>query len=252
MKSKVDQLTPESRRWRTGLLVAWAFVAVGVFFASFQGTPIMPWCSTTMGLRPEYTPRAAGVLLTSVAKGGPADLAGLRAGDHIDFSDVSFWERWRMRDVIKGWGGLPGEHLRYVAHRGSQIVVAVVSPRRVTPSWGTWENWISVTTTFWVLIFAGILASRRPDLVEARLISLILLFIVGVNLLTGLFTPWPIVEFPIHTLSGTLFLAVPAVCLTILASRVARPLSTTRRVLAFLAIAGAFAFAAEGVALYVG
>jgi hypothetical protein len=213
----------------------------------------MSWCSTTMGLDPEYTPRAAGALVMNVAKGGPAALAGLRAGDRIDFNDIAFRERWRLRDAIKGWGGLAGEHLRYVAHRGSNVIVAVVRPRRVAPRWRlTWDDWISVVACFWGLLFAAILASRRPGSVEARLLSIMLFSFFGLNITTGFFAPWPVVEFVIHMLSGSLFSAVPAVCLTILASRAARPLTMTRRVLAVFAIAGAFANAAFGAAWYVG
>lgn len=245
-------LDAESRRWRTGLLVTCTVLAVGVVLNAFEGTPIMPWFSTTMGLSPEYTPRAAGAVVMNVAKDGPADLAGLRVGDRIDFSDIAFRERWRLRDDIKGWGGPAGERLRYVAHRNTNIIVAVVSPRRVTPSWPTWSVWIAIIGSLWGLLFAGILAIRRPDLVEARLLSITLLAFFGVNPLTGIYAPWPIVEFIIHTLSGAIWVSVPAVCLTILASRAARPLSLTRRVLAGLAIGVAVASAGVDVAWYVG
>jgi len=211
----------------------------------------MPWSSTTMGFQLEFTHRSAGVVITSIAKGGPADVAGLRVGDRIDFRDIPFKERWRLRDVFKGWGGPAGERLRYVVHRGPRTVVAIVSPQRVAPSWPNWTGWISIAGAFWILLFATVLASRRPDLVEARLLSLMLLFVSPVNSLTGLGAPWPPLEFVAHTFGGALFIAVPTVCLALLAARSRRPLSITRRLLTFATFAGAVAFAVNGLVWFV-
>lgn len=244
-------LNPESLRWRTGLLLASAAMAVGFFFSTFQCSPIMPWCSTTMGLQLEFTSPVAGFRVAGVDNAGPAEAAGLRAGDRIDFHDIPFRERWRLKDTFSGFGGLVGERLRYVAHRGAQAVVAVVSPRHVAPAWPALIDWVGAISSCWILIFVVLLASRRPDSVDARLLSLVLLFFVFVNGLTGLFVPWPRIEFAIVLLAGMVFITVPVVCLTMLCTRVARPLSPARRVLAFLSIAGAVVFSVQAMAVFI-
>lgn len=232
----VDHFTTESRRWRTRLLVACALaIAVGLW-VSFQCTPLEPYCGTA-GLDADFHPATASVEITGIAKGGPAALAGLRVGDRINYRDIAFRERWRLRAIRNAWPFPAGEQLRLIVQRGTQHFATVVIPQRMPPSWGTWSVWLLNAIQLWGLVFAALLAIRRPDLVLARLLSLLLIVMFGFINLTSSFVPWTIADFVTVVTGGSIFQSVPIALIAIISAQFARPLSLGRRLLTAAAVA---------------
>lgn len=223
-------LNKDSRRWRAGMLIACAIALAFAVDGFVQCTPLVPWCSTTMGFTYDNLSGATGAFtVTSVDKNGPA--ARLRSGDRIYLRGLSFPARWRLRDVIKGYGGVAGESWRYRVGRNSSIFATDIAVRRVPPRWGTWIDWTFVFTNLWAVFFIFLLMTRRPDLVEARLLALIVLFMVNVNGMTGVFVPWPSAEFLLWFFGASTLWAVPYVCLALYAARIGKPLSRVRAAL---------------------
>jgi hypothetical protein len=199
-----------------------------------------------MGFQDDYAPSGAAFVVTGVE---PRGSIGLRAGDRIALRGLPFAARWRLRDVHKGYGGVAGEQWVYGVERGATRFLARITVRPVPPQWNDWASWVQVISAVWGLLFVALLAIRRPDSIEARLLALIVLFLLNVNDLTGTFLPWPALEYFIHSF-GNLFLAVPIVCLTVYAARIGRPLSRARWLLSALSVVFAVVLALEVAVLY--
>jgi hypothetical protein len=259
MRAAHHPLSAESRRWRAGLLIACALSVIWLFFAFFQCTPLLPWCSTTQGMQTDYTYADPGALVvTSVDKGGPAATVGIRAGDRLKLRPIPFRVRWRLREVEDtGYGGPADQSLRYVVQRVARQFSVLVTPRAIQPTWpwdpiqGGWSNVLGTFGYLWVIGFVALLALRRPDLFETRTLSLILIFAFILNGFTGTLVPFIGIEFFFQATGNILFIAVPVVCLTILASHYARPLSNARKALAALSIAAAICLVCTRTALFV-
>lgn len=251
MKPSLGALDSASRQWRTGLLLACAIAGAGWAVVTLQCSPVMPWCATSMGMNVMWATKAAGVVITNVDPLGPASSAGVHAGDRIDFPDIPFRERWRLRDIVKGYGGVAGERLRYVVLSGTRVFAASVVPKRIAATWLSPTDVFDALVFLWPMLFAAILAARRPDLIEARLLSLLLVFLTGAQVLTGLFVSAPPLEFAIQTPSAALYLAIPAVCLTLLSGLYARPLSRIRKLLQWTSLVAAAVGVLEAAILYV-
>src|SRR5579862_5660175 len=89
MKPGGDELTRESRRWRTGLLLACGFMVLVVLYMTFLCSPILPYCADA-GMSGEYDAATASFTVSDVARGGPASTGGLRTGDRINFGRLRF------------------------------------------------------------------------------------------------------------------------------------------------------------------
>jgi hypothetical protein len=233
-------LSSESRPWRTGLLLASGAFAVAWFFVSFSCTPVLPYCSTTVGFRADYVRGVASVLVTQVDRDSPAAVAGLRVGDRINLPEIGFRERWRLRDARRGYQFPLGERLHYVVHRGSETMHLSLSAQAVPPNWG--DDWIIYLIDLWGIVFAAVLAVRRPDLPEARLLSMSLLAYFGGHQLTADIAPSPVVGWLGVVLGSILQTAVFATLCAKVFALFAQPVSRTRRWLTSLTIWLAVAF----------
>lgn len=249
MNRQAHALTSTARRWRTALLVACAISIFVQLNGAVQCTPLAPWCATSLGFN-EY-PVSDGFVVTNVDRNGPAELAGFRTGDAIRFSDIAFLERWRLRDVLLGYGGPAGQKLTYVLHRQDARFVRTIAARRVQATWPTWSDSIATAAAVLALLCAALLAARRPDAIEARALVLILIFIIGANGFTGTFAPSAVPELAFHAFGDLTFLSVPIVCLTIFSATIARPRSAFRLVLQRIAYAAAAAVSASYLAIFV-
>jgi hypothetical protein len=250
MRPNRAQLTPESRRWRIGLLIGCALALLITYLSWFSCTPLLPWCATSNGFRVAYVPGAAAVYVTTVAPGDNADRAGLRVGDRINFSEIRFGERWRMRDAHRGDQLPRGQRLNLIAHRTNKTVALSFIPRAVSPDFGfLWDDWIGYLSSIWGIAFAAVLALRRPDLAQARLLSLMLIGYFG-----GLFAPgapWAVAAF-IGTFVGyTVFTSGTWVFFAAFTALIGRPLSPIRRLVTALTIGLAVLAAFMNIAWFV-
>ncbi|HEY5258371.1 MAG TPA: GAF domain-containing protein [Candidatus Baltobacteraceae bacterium] len=178
--------------------------------------------------------------VTSVSPSGPAWRGGVRRGDEIDVRDYSFADRSSI--VVTP---LPNRVLQLQVRRAGSIRTTAVDPVQ-TPL--LWDRWLAFVGASWMLAFAALIAWRRPNLPEARLLSLTLsVFGISNALWFGWFnTAYPIANVAAWVIFGATTSAVQAI-LARFASLFARPLSPLRR---FLALA-TYAITALSFALYV-
>ena len=127
--------------------------------------------------------------LTSVHPGGPADRAGLRAGDRI----LSIGGT-RIADSENPFFALrAGEPVRVVFERAGASSSASITP---APLWaarnrslrlggsaalGALSGWLNLVVNFWMLALAFFLLGTRPELAAARVASMELAFWAGGN-----------------------------------------------------------------------
>jgi hypothetical protein len=235
VKRNVEPLTAESRRWRTGLLIACGVALVLVIYDAFLGTPLLPICGD-VGFSDEPASASAAVGITGVSPGGPAARVGVRVGDRIDLRDLPFRERWSLNPP--DWGSAcvqVGRPLQYLVHRGMQTFSAVIVPASHA-SWGAITDWLILIPYLWALLFAALLAIRRPDLVQARLLSLILIIRFGGSFTNSLLPWWPIADFVVVWLGGWVPFGGAGLLSILLFATFGRPLSPLRRVLTGAAV----------------
>jgi hypothetical protein len=205
-----------------------------------------------MGFSVDYNEASASASILKVENGGPASRAGLRAGDQIYFRENAFRERWRLRFAKNAYPVPFGERLRYVVHRGTSTFTATVIPQRVPPSWGAWTDWIANLVGFWCIIFAAVLAIRRPDFKEARVLALLLLMTGGAGQLTPTTVgPWPEIDSILVAIGTALWLPGTIALFAFYFTLIARPISGLRRFLTISTLGLASLIAIEGVGLHI-
>jgi hypothetical protein len=231
MEQASPDMTAESRRWRLGLLIGCGLAFVAWFVATFECTPLLPYCSTTMGFVDDWNYASGSANILKVESGGPASRAGLRVGDQIYFREVGLRERWRLRAARNDFFARFGEHLRYIVHRGDSVFTATIIPQRVPSDWGAWTDWIAYLTGLWCVVFAGVLAIRRPDFNEAQVLALFLLVVSGFGALTSTIAVWPEVDFALIMIGNALYGAGLVALFVLYFTFIARPISAARRLL---------------------
>lgn len=136
-----------------------------------------------------------------VAPKSPAYDKGLRNGDVVDAAAVTPADRYRL------WTGkvLVGREIVIPRLRDGQVdrirVIAARSPSR----WDSFFGWFGST---WCILFAILILRRRAELVEARLLALILVLPnLGINLLPfNWMTPHAALDATTHALAFVAFL----------------------------------------------
>lgn len=225
-------------RWRALLL---ALCALGIvltaadLFDGYTGT----WAQTGLGVASADKSYLQKVL--PVAPDSAAAQSGLRAGDVLDLRPMSVADRYRLYN-----SKYMGQPMRvYVVRRTGLVPITVIA--KTPRPFFTWDVWLGYAGGVWMLIFTGILAIRRPESRDARLLALLL---IGFDIQQALapsdwITPWA--EFDaVAAILGWLSYA----CLALLATyslSFARPPSLMRQVLAWISYAVALAAAAVGV-----
>jgi hypothetical protein len=164
--------------------------------------------------------------VTYVVPGMPADRAGLRAGDKVDFSAVLYSglsERLEWRDWYQG------HSYTFAVQRGSHHFRTTVTPIAVPRNAGYWLTFVVYA---WMIAFAIVLALRGSGRRATLLAWLLLLWAAGG--LGGLLgpgyvsTPWPWLNEFAYLLAGPVNGAAVALLVTI-SSAFGRPISPQRR-----------------------
>lgn len=231
-------MSKDAKRWRALLL---ALCAVGIAFLAvdlFDGYA-GKWGSAGTGTA--SAGRSYLQKLTTIAPGSAAARSGLRAGDVLDTRPMSVPDRYRL------------SNRKYM---GQSIRVYVASPNGLTPhTMGaktnpifTWDVWFGFAGNAWMLLFAGILAMRRPESRDAHLLALVLIGLTMQQALSAYdwITPWAVLDAVAACVSWLWY-----ICLALLATyslSFARPASRARQALLWISYAVAFSTSALGVA----
>jgi hypothetical protein len=176
----------------------------------------------------------------SVEPGGPAASAGLRPGDRIDMRANSPLERLSLLGF--GQGLLNGRPINLLVQRGTLQTELTVIPRPLQAA-RYWDFLLGAFGTFWLLLFAALIAWRRADLHQMRLLSLWLVVFVLIGATGGFAAPWAWVHILFNIVSGVAVLLAMGLWAA-LAGCFARPLSRFRRIAQWLC----YAFVAISIA----
>jgi hypothetical protein len=221
--------------WRPWLL---ALCALGIALIVVNAV-IDLTVSGSLGL--SGTPTAvAFVDRLAVRPGGAAAESGIRTGDLLDRRRLSPAARFRLY-----YGARVGEPLALpVVRDGAERTVTVVTHRSAGEDW---TGWLFYVGEVWIALCCALIAWRRSESAEARLLIFYLLGVFVVSQGFGdLNTPWPVVDHIGLLVKGLIF--VPSfVFLALYAACYATPVSGARRALVALAIALTAIAAARGL-----
>ncbi|HEV3091727.1 MAG TPA: hypothetical protein VGX91_09870 [Candidatus Cybelea sp.] len=196
-----------------------------------------PGCSLD-GIRPY-------VATLTVEPGGDAFRSGLRTGDIVDIRGLQPAVRYRFAT------GLFVRHDRLtipVLRHGRSLTFTFIAMTR-TPI--TWDSWVAYAGNLWVILFATLIAWRRPQDREARVVALLLsTMIIGVTLdVDNWATRWSALDAGVSAVGGALLPTAYALFVTYV-MLFANPPSRLRLNLARLAYASS-ALAALSWSLYI-
>jgi hypothetical protein len=203
----------------------WKFAAVPGLVANI-GLP-----GQSASLDPTATPFVRRI---AFAPSNPLARDGVQSGDLIDFRGLPSAQRYRL-ETQWWWVGERAE--LPVIRNGVTRKIALMPKQYPFPF-----EWIVVGNTglAWLLFFAGIIAARRSDSPEARVLALLLiLFEIGLTFQEqNWISPWPEVDAALNAFSWFVF----AGGISLLATYTmlfAQPASWPRRVAAALSYASA-------------
>ena len=165
-----------------------------------------------------------------VRPGGAAAESGIRTGDLLDRRRLSPAARFRLY-----YGSRVGEPLVLpIVRNGVERTVIVVTRRAAGPGW---TGWLFYVGGLWIALWCALIAWRRSESAEARLLIFYLLGVFVISQGFGdIVTPWPVVDNIGLLIKGLIF--VPSfVFLALYATCYATPVSGARRALVALAIA---------------
>lgn len=150
--------------WRRGLVV---LCALGFIVWSFHVIMTYAWMSSP-GFYPDNTEVPFHDVVHAVRPGSVAAKAGMKVGDVVDLHAVSATDRWAFR-----WRSmLSGRRYTYVLHRGATRQRVTLQARHDGLDLKWWGFYLGALGA---LIFATIIAWRRPWLEEARVLCLLLI-----------------------------------------------------------------------------
>ncbi len=204
-------------------IAALAQIAGALDMTGMGGAP--PWLGR-LGTTYVTSSRPFNLVVRSVARDGPAARAGLRRGDLIDIRANTLLERLFF---VSG-APLNGSRQIYAVHRGLLQRELSAIPRPL-PAERYWPDFIGALGSLWLLLFAALIAWRRADVPEMRLLSLWLAVstLAGVNLAT----PWVWV-YILCSISSTIATSLAVALWAALAGCFAQPLSRPRRITQWL------------------
>ncbi len=142
----------------------WLFVLCAVGVASIAGMLLMQMYAADFGFRAKPTARPY-VDRIVVHPGSAAASSGLRAGDLVDVRRLTPQARIRL-----AYGERAGEPI-VVPVDGKSAVTLVT--QQVLPV--TWDVWLVYGSQLWMVMFCGLLAWRRPESREVRIVTIFLL-----------------------------------------------------------------------------
>jgi len=212
-------------KWRLWLL---ALCALGLALTAANAFTDLT-VSGSLGL--SGTPTAVAFVDRLVVRpGGAAAESGLRTGDLLDWRRLPPAVRFRLY-----YGARVGEPLALpVVRNGVGRTVTVVTHRAAGIDWTGWLFYVGMV---WIAVCCALIAWRRSESAEARLLIFYLLGVFVVSQGFGdINTPWPVVDHIGLLVKGLIF--VPSfVFLALYADCFAKPVSGARRALVALAIA---------------
>ncbi len=172
------------------------------------------------------------VTIVGVKAGSPAARAGLHSGDVLQVARLSPAVRYRLKTGVAAHERLT----LVVTHDGVTKTVLYTSGPGVPVR--RWDLWLGYAGMLWMLLFAALIAWRRPESAEARVLSILLvLFVIPTLVAPGNWvSPWPMVDF-ITSIISFLLSNAGIVLLATYALLFARPASALRRGLAWAAYA---------------
>lgn len=199
---------------------------------------------------PFYVARATGttpfLIKIDAAPGSDEYRAGLRSGDLLDVRSLTPAERYRWISVYRRAGqrlDLP------VVREGKTVHVSIVTELIQAG----WDGWLACAGFVWTLVFAAVIAWRRSDSSEARILSLMLSTLVIGSCLFPLnwITPWPQIDI-LAALAGCAIWGLSTALLATYSMTFAPPANLLRRIMMWLAYASAAAIPAYGAAFVAG
>ncbi len=215
-------------RWRAGLLTLCAFGALCLIVNILSGT-----MTASEGLDFGFAHATdSTVTIVGVKAGSPAARAGLHSGDVLQVARLSPAVRYRLKTGVAAHERLT----LVVTHDGVTKTVLYTSGPGVPVR--RWDLWLGYAGMLWMLLFAALIAWRRPESAEARVLSILLvLFVIPTLVAPGNWvSPWPMVDF-ITSIISFLLSNAGIVLLATYALLFARPASALRRGLAWAAYA---------------
>jgi len=197
--------------------------------------------SSALGFQVSRTADSAVVRVDAVDAGGAAEASGLRSGDLINVRDLAPAQRYHLLIGVQHYEKIP-----FVVSRGA-TKVPIDYKARGAPGF-RWDTWLWSFTSFWILAFAALIAWRRAESVQARVLSALLATYVGsASLLPGTWlSPSPLGDAVAHAIGWAVNWASVALLATY-ASLAAKPMSSVRRWLTALAYASAAGLAVFGI-----
>ncbi len=181
---------------------------------------------TTPLVVPNITGEAPFIIRIDAPPGSPAYRQGLRSGDLLDLRLLSPGERYHWINYFR----LNGQRADIPIERdGKRVVLSVVSESRTLVGGGNlsfgWDSWLALFGLFWTLAFAGVIAWKRSESPEGRVLSLLLITSVLSNDFTPLnfVTAWPALDAIGAFLSSALYGLSTALLATYAMTFPARP-----------------------------
>jgi hypothetical protein len=253
-------MRPEA--WRAAILALCIIAALSAVTSVFSIVGMggaAPW-SGRRGLQPSLASEPFRMWVASIDPGGPADRAGLRAGDMIDLRANSLQERYWIAGRP-----LTGRALPLQVHRGALqkkvvLIPASIPSRYAGKSWD-WTAFLVYGTgffaqpclTLWLAFFAALIGWRRSHVPEMRLLALALVVLAISNELGNIewALPWLWVYVVSDFLSDAAFPLAVALSVAF-AGYFARPLLPFRRIAQWLCYTIAVIAVAQNIAYSIG
>ncbi|MBV8531033.1 MAG: hypothetical protein JO104_06920 [Candidatus Eremiobacteraeota bacterium] len=161
----------------------------------------------------------------------------LRVGDLVDLRKLSP----RQRFVWRYYDARAGERWTLPVIRDGRSFIAGITATKATYfgkpffSLESWPYWLAVAGYFWMTLFAAVIALRRSQSVEARLLALLLLTTVSGTVLVNWRSTLPALDDVLNVLGAILGTAATAFLAAY--AMLFHPASRLRRAFAWLAYA---------------
>ncbi len=232
-------LSDSTRFWRALLLTLCFCCAASNAYSLFTDAVES---SSALGFQVDLTANPALVRISAVDAGGSAEASGLRAGDLIHIRVLPPADRYRLLT-----GVYPHERIPVVVTRGTSTLHLVYRAGE-KPVW-RWDIWVWCAATFWMLGFAIVIAWRRADLPEARILCAILALTSGTTALqAGSWLTSSALADAVAAAIGYTGIVATNALLVNYALLFGRPVSRARLVLSILAWASVIAVALYEIA----
>lgn len=182
----------------------------------------------------------------SVEVGSYAYRAGLRTGDLADLRHLSATERYRWFT----WWQPRGHRIDLPVVRGARVTRITLIAQFIPLDWDVWVAFFGIA---WMLAFGVFISWRCADIIEGRILALLLILLnVGNDFFPiNWVTPWAAADAIVSLLGVLLYFTGIALFATY-ASTFGRPINILRRVLLWLSYAGIAGVTIYGIAYVLG